>query len=69
MGRLASAGFLVQPSLDESIPNATEAHFLGVPSVGSDAGGMHEIIERGRTGPLVPPGDARASRGGQLAAR
>lgn len=61
MSRLASADVHVQPSLDESIPNATkEAHYLGVPTVGSDAGGIPEIIEHGRTGLLVPPGDAAA---------
>ena len=61
MARLAASDVFVQPSLDESIPNATkEAHYLGVPTVGSDAGGIPEIIEHGRTGLLVPPGDARA---------
>jgi len=61
MARLASADVFVQPSLDESIPNATkEAHCLGVPAVGSEAGGIPEIIEHGRTGLLVPPGDAGA---------
>lgn len=61
MARLAAADVLVQPSLDESIPNATkEAHYLGVPTVGSDAGGIPEIIEHGRTGLIVPRGDAGA---------
>lgn len=61
MARLASADVFVQPSLAESIPNATkEAHYFGIPSVGSDVGGIPEIIEHGKTGLLVPPGDAAA---------
>ena len=61
MAELAGADVFVQPSLAESIPNATkEAQFLGVPAVGSDTGGIPEIIEHERTGLLVPPGDAGA---------
>lgn len=37
-----------------------EAMALGVPVVGSDAGGVREIIEDGVTGMVVPPGDVEA---------
>lgn len=37
-----------------------EASALGKPVIGSDAPGINEVIEPGRTGLLVPPGDARA---------
>lgn len=61
METLASSDVFVQPSLAESIPNATkEAQFLGIPAVGSDVGGIPEIIEHEKTGLLVPPGDAHA---------
>ncbi len=61
MGTLASSDVFVQPSLAESIPNATkEAQYLGIPAVGSNVGGIPEIIEHGKTGLLVPPGDAPA---------
>ena len=58
---LAGSSVFVQPSLAESIPNATkEAHLLGIPVVGSNVGGIPEIIEHEKTGLLVPPGDAVA---------
>lgn len=61
METLAGANVFVQPSLAESIPNATkEAQFLGIPTVGSDVGGIPEIIEHEKTGLLVPPGDSKA---------
>ena len=61
MATLASSDVFVQPSLAESIPNATkEAQYLGIPAVGSNVGGIPEIIEHGKTGLLVQPGDAAA---------
>lgn len=61
MQTLASADVFVQPSLAESIPNATkEAQFLKIPTVGSNVGGIPEIIEHEKTGLLVPPDDADA---------
>lgn len=47
------------PSLWENFPNAClEAMALGAVVVGSDAGGMSEIIEDGRSGLLFRSGDA-----------
>ena len=34
---------------------------LGMPVVAADAGGTSSIVEDGRTGILVPPGDAEAT--------
>ncbi|MBV8616122.1 MAG: glycosyltransferase family 4 protein [Acetobacteraceae bacterium] len=51
---LASTGF-------ESLPTVLiEACALGRPVVASDVGGVREIITHGKTGLIVPPGDARA---------
>ena len=37
-----------------------EAALLGIPAIASDAPGIDEAIEHGKTGLLVPPGDAAA---------
>jgi glycosyltransferase involved in cell wall biosynthesis len=37
-----------------------EAMALGIPVVATDVGGTREIVEHGRTGLLVPAGDAAA---------
>lgn len=56
---LGSAVALV-PSLTEAFGRVTlEALHLGVPVIGTDAGGTAEILARGG-GLLVPPGDAEA---------
>jgi glycosyltransferase involved in cell wall biosynthesis len=48
----------VQPSLLDPFPIATiQATAAGLPVVATTAGGFPEIIEDGRTGLLVPPGD------------
>ncbi|MCS7033992.1 MAG: glycosyltransferase [Phycisphaerae bacterium] len=39
---------------------AVEAMMRGLPVIASRAGGLQEIVEHGRTGLLVPPGDAEA---------
>jgi glycosyltransferase involved in cell wall biosynthesis len=56
---------MVLPSFTEGLPNVVlEALAANVPVVATAAGGTGEIIEDGKTGFLVPPGDA-----GRLAAR
>ena len=58
---VARAELAVFPSLWESFGYvALEAMALGIPIVASRAGGLAELIENGRTGWLVPPGDADA---------
>src|SRR5439155_17641773 len=59
--RLAAADIFVLPSRSEAFPNALlEAMAAGLPVVASAVGGILEIVEHGRTGLLVPPGDASA---------
>jgi glycosyltransferase involved in cell wall biosynthesis len=49
---------LVMPSWHEGLPyTPLEAMFLRVPVVASAVGGLCEVIENGRSGLLVPPGD------------
>ncbi len=51
----------VLPTLADNLPNTLlEAAACGVPSIGSDVGGVGEAIVDGQTGWLVPPGDAEA---------
>ena len=59
---LARADVVVLPTLHrEGMPTALlEAMAAGVPVVASRVGGVAEIVEHGRTGILVMPGDARA---------
>ncbi len=57
------AKLLVLPTLySEGFPNALlEAMSLGIPVIATDvAGGVRELLEEGRAGILVPPGDAVA---------
>lgn len=61
---VARAELAVVPSLWESFGFVVvEAMALGVPVVASDCGGIPEIVEDGRSGWLVPPGNAAALRG------
>jgi len=60
---LSAADALVMPSLVESFGQAAlEALACGTPVVSSNAGGLPEIVCHGRTGALVPTGDADALR-------
>jgi glycosyltransferase involved in cell wall biosynthesis len=58
---LATLDILVLPSFQEGSPNVVlEAMAAGVPVVATGVGGTREIIEHGKTGWLVPPGDPGA---------
>jgi glycogen(starch) synthase len=60
---VARAELAVFPSLWESFGFVVlEALALGVPVIASNCGGIPEIVEAGRSGWLVPPGDANALR-------
>jgi glycosyltransferase involved in cell wall biosynthesis len=58
---LAAADLLVLPSLYEGLPNVVlEAMRFAKPVVATAAPGTTEVVENGRTGLLVPPGDPPA---------
>ncbi|MEI6514486.1 MAG: glycosyltransferase family 4 protein [bacterium] len=52
----------VMPTLrNEGLSKAVmEAMCMGVPAIVSAVGGMVELVEHGRTGKIVPPGDSQA---------
>jgi sugar transferase (PEP-CTERM/EpsH1 system associated) len=58
---MRSMDIFVLGSLREGISNTVlEAMASGLPIIASDTGGNVELIARGETGALVPPGDAAA---------
>ena len=58
---LAAADLLVLPSFYEELGTVLiEALQVGLPAVASDVGGIPEVVEHGRTGLLVAPGDPAA---------
>jgi glycosyltransferase involved in cell wall biosynthesis len=56
------ADLTLMPSIipENSPVTIFESHQVGTPVVGSDIGGIPELIDPGRTGYIVPPGDPQA---------
>ncbi len=60
-GHYARASLAALSSVNEGMPNVLlEAMAMGLPCVGTDVGGVGEVIRHGRTGLVVPGGDFEA---------
>jgi len=58
---MAAADVLLVPSLSEAFGLvAAEALYLGTPVVATRVGGLPELVEDGRDGRLIPPGESAA---------
>lgn len=61
MTEVARSGVFVLPSLGEGLGIVLlEAQALGVPVIGTNVGGIPDVIENGATGLLAPPSDPQA---------
>jgi glycosyltransferase involved in cell wall biosynthesis len=58
---------LITSRSEGTTTTALEAQSCGVPVVSTDVGAVHEVVEDGVTGLLVPPGDAAAISAATLA--
>jgi glycosyltransferase involved in cell wall biosynthesis len=57
----SAADVFVIPSLQDNLPNtAVEALACGVPTIGSNVGGVPEVVRNNQTGLVFPPGDSRS---------
>jgi glycosyltransferase involved in cell wall biosynthesis len=57
---LAAFDVSLQPSLSENYGGTVESLLMERPTVGTDTGGIPEVVLHEQTGLLVPPGDPRA---------
>ena len=58
---LQASDVFVLPTLHENLGNVfLEASVAGTPSIGTDVGGVPEIILHGETGLIIPPYDSKA---------
>jgi glycosyltransferase involved in cell wall biosynthesis len=59
----SAADLFVIPSVQDNLPNTVlESMACGTPVVGFDVGGIHDLVQSGRTGQLVPVRDSVALR-------